>query len=244
MTTHTDAKAAFLEDICANPEDDAIRLIFADWLDDHDDAARAEFIRLQVRMAAEGVRRDEDVFRELELLESHGGLWAAPVAAVFGSQRCLVNYGWGGTSGIEWGWRRGFIEMISMSLEMWAKYAAALFPLTPLREYAPSARPGNHLAALRIPLRSFFMDENIGKLDTLDLTILLRDSQTLAFFRSTGGDFYRPYFYRPYFYRPWRGLRRVLLSATAGLSEEGMDSLRRTWPHIPVIERVKEDAAP
>ena len=44
-TTHEEA---FLEDIVAHPDDDAPRLVFADWLDDHGDADRAEFIRLQV----------------------------------------------------------------------------------------------------------------------------------------------------------------------------------------------------
>jgi uncharacterized protein (TIGR02996 family) len=36
---------AFLRDISANPEDDAPRLIFADWLEEQGDAARAEFSR-------------------------------------------------------------------------------------------------------------------------------------------------------------------------------------------------------
>ena len=42
---------AFLADICEHPEDDTPRLVFADWLDDHGDQARAEFIRLQVELA-------------------------------------------------------------------------------------------------------------------------------------------------------------------------------------------------
>jgi uncharacterized protein (TIGR02996 family) len=42
---------AFLRSILADPEDDAPRLVFADWLDEHGDADRAEFIRLQVRLA-------------------------------------------------------------------------------------------------------------------------------------------------------------------------------------------------
>jgi uncharacterized protein (TIGR02996 family) len=42
---------AFLRSILANPDDDAPRLIYADWLDEQGDADRAEFIRLQVRLA-------------------------------------------------------------------------------------------------------------------------------------------------------------------------------------------------
>jgi uncharacterized protein (TIGR02996 family) len=45
-------QAAFLADIGAHPEDDAPRLVYADWLDEYSDQesdrARAEFIRLQI----------------------------------------------------------------------------------------------------------------------------------------------------------------------------------------------------
>jgi uncharacterized protein (TIGR02996 family) len=40
---------AFVRDVAANPEDDAPRLIFADWLEDNGDPDRAEFVRLQCR---------------------------------------------------------------------------------------------------------------------------------------------------------------------------------------------------
>jgi uncharacterized protein (TIGR02996 family) len=39
---------AFLRDVIEHPDDDAPRLIFADWLDDNSDSDRAEFIRVQV----------------------------------------------------------------------------------------------------------------------------------------------------------------------------------------------------
>jgi len=42
--------AAFLRSIVNDPDDDAPRLIYADWLDEQGDADRAEFIRLQVRL--------------------------------------------------------------------------------------------------------------------------------------------------------------------------------------------------
>jgi len=41
----------FLRAICTDPEDDTVRLVFADWLDENGDPERAEFIRLQVRRA-------------------------------------------------------------------------------------------------------------------------------------------------------------------------------------------------
>src|SRR5262245_18950992 len=43
----------FLRTICENPDDDAPRLVYADWLDENGDPARAEFIRLHVQLARE-----------------------------------------------------------------------------------------------------------------------------------------------------------------------------------------------
>lgn len=53
MTSMTDVRTIgdeLLADILANPEDDTPRLIYADWLEDHDQAERAEFIRVQIAL--------------------------------------------------------------------------------------------------------------------------------------------------------------------------------------------------
>jgi uncharacterized protein (TIGR02996 family) len=42
---------AFLADVLDHPDDDAPRLVFADWLDENGDADRAEFIRAQIELA-------------------------------------------------------------------------------------------------------------------------------------------------------------------------------------------------
>jgi uncharacterized protein (TIGR02996 family) len=47
MTDH----APFLHAICARPEDDGPRLIYADWLDENGECERAEFIRVQCELA-------------------------------------------------------------------------------------------------------------------------------------------------------------------------------------------------
>ena len=44
-------QAAFIAAIRANPEDDLPRLVYADWLEENGDAARAEFIRVQCRLS-------------------------------------------------------------------------------------------------------------------------------------------------------------------------------------------------
>src|SRR5262245_35833946 len=46
---------AFLADILDHPEDDTLRLIYADWLDEHDQSERAEFIRVQCELMREGL---------------------------------------------------------------------------------------------------------------------------------------------------------------------------------------------
>lgn len=40
---------ALLDDICENPDDDVPRLVYADWLEEHGQAPRADAIRLGVR---------------------------------------------------------------------------------------------------------------------------------------------------------------------------------------------------
>lgn len=44
----TNTEAGLLDDIIANPADDVPRLIYADWLEDHGQDERAEFIRVQI----------------------------------------------------------------------------------------------------------------------------------------------------------------------------------------------------
>jgi uncharacterized protein (TIGR02996 family) len=45
--------ADFLQAIRTDPDDDTVRLVYADWLDDRGEGDRAEFIRVQVKLAGE-----------------------------------------------------------------------------------------------------------------------------------------------------------------------------------------------
>jgi len=45
-------RKAFIAAIANAPDDETPRLVFADWLEDNGDPERAEFIRLQCRLAA------------------------------------------------------------------------------------------------------------------------------------------------------------------------------------------------
>src|SRR4051812_12970586 len=42
---------AFRQAVCADPDDDTVRLAYADWLEEQGEAKHAEFIRTQVRLA-------------------------------------------------------------------------------------------------------------------------------------------------------------------------------------------------
>ena len=77
----------FLEDICEHPDDDAPRLVLADWLEDHGDEegrARAEFIRVQIEKEREpaGSRRWWELgWREEAILRMHYRGWLAEAPA-------------------------------------------------------------------------------------------------------------------------------------------------------------------
>src|SRR5215217_4715089 len=71
---------AFLSAIREAPDDDTPRLVLADWLEDHGDPDRAEFIRVQCRLAPGGEALDPEVraalqARQQALLDRHGGAW-------------------------------------------------------------------------------------------------------------------------------------------------------------------------
>src|SRR5262249_22626393 len=110
---------AFLADIIAHPEDDAVRLIYADWLDEHDQPERAEFIRLQIARTGSLARNQRLTFdvRERQLLAQHEEEWAGELREFVAS----------------WTFRRGFIEEVSAMLEPFLAGEERLFRLAPVR---------------------------------------------------------------------------------------------------------------
>ena len=67
-----DERFALLRTIEDHPDDDMPRLVFADWLQEHGEEERAEFIRVQIELARMGLseeRRDHLRAREHHLLE-------------------------------------------------------------------------------------------------------------------------------------------------------------------------------
>src|SRR5262249_9638536 len=114
--THNEA---FLQAIREAPDDDAVRLIYADWLEEHGQPERAEFIRVQCALArgAAGPRRAELEARQRLLLERHGRQWATPVSR-------LVR---------GWEVRRGFVDAVSIDRQTFLAGADELFRVAPVQ---------------------------------------------------------------------------------------------------------------
>ncbi len=116
MVEHTGLIAA----ICEDADDDQVRLVYADWLEERGDP-RGELIRLEIevaRMAPRDLRREGLRRRDQELLALHSESWRLPRLA-----------------GVTWGrYERGFIE--SVTLETWQAFVAhvdQIASLVPLR---------------------------------------------------------------------------------------------------------------
>ncbi len=111
---------AFLQSIIDAPDDDTHRLVFADWLDDHGEPERAEFIRVQCELASlvgGGLRWEELRARERLLLVEHEAEWV-------GLLRGRVA---------AWKFRRGFVEVISTRLQAFLEDADPLFRNAPIQ---------------------------------------------------------------------------------------------------------------
>ena len=115
---------AFMLAIVESPDDDGLRLIYADWLDDHGQADRSEFIRAQVELARlpndlrMGVRRRELEARQGHLLRERGQEWARPFRGLVAG----LNF-----------WR-GFVEAVSARPDVFLEHADAWFQAAPLRQ--------------------------------------------------------------------------------------------------------------
>ena len=106
-----DDRQAFMNAIIADIDNDLPRLEFADWLDDHGDPDRAEFIRVQCELASlpdDDPRRPQLVAREAELLGQHGYAWAEEYGHVVNNQGPCID---------DFIYRRGFIEQAAISLQ-------------------------------------------------------------------------------------------------------------------------------
>src|SRR5262245_7712488 len=104
---------ALLRDARANPENDAPRLILADWLDEHGEHDRAEFIRLQCAASALPPwdwRRLQAEVRAQFLLGRHQKTWAGPWFKYGSSRRHQAE-------GCGYHFHRGLMQIHFVSLD-------------------------------------------------------------------------------------------------------------------------------
>jgi hypothetical protein len=99
----------------------------ADWFEENENPARAEFIRVQVELARgveERQRRNELELRQRELLTEHEARWVEPLTEAL---NCKGE--WGG-----WLFRRGFVEYFHLPGPVVNRHGEKLSRLTPVRE--------------------------------------------------------------------------------------------------------------
>jgi uncharacterized protein (TIGR02996 family) len=115
---------ALLLAVCEAPDDDAPRLVFADWLTDNgDEAERAwgEFIRLECeweKLPADDPRRPAVGTRSAELWNRYSRFWSEYLPR--------------GVSDIH-GFERGFPEQLCCSARRFLQLGKRLFEITPVR---------------------------------------------------------------------------------------------------------------
>jgi uncharacterized protein (TIGR02996 family) len=98
-------EAALLHAIYANHDDDTPRLVYADWLDEHDQPERAEFIRVQIAVARRTDHGEESqrlYCRERELLDRHREKWLREFEP-FDSEKVEIDFA------------RGFPEILRLT---------------------------------------------------------------------------------------------------------------------------------
>jgi uncharacterized protein (TIGR02996 family) len=128
---------AFLQAIREAPHDDTPRLIYADWLEEHGQSDRAEFIRVQCRLARMPnamVEQAAWTARAEELLRRHWEEWVGSLRKIVGQWRDRYGERWLGEEYQADGLRRfqrGFVTGISLEADSFLRHARELRLLTP-----------------------------------------------------------------------------------------------------------------
>jgi uncharacterized protein (TIGR02996 family) len=139
---------AFVSSIVALPDDDTLRLVAADFLEENGDAERAAFIRVQVALArletrelrnsleADELRKRERAF--LGPFSVYPHLWAAEdcpeLVRVIPPVRTSSPLASLHVAGVErLGWRRGFVEEVRCPAAEWLRHGAAVRKRNPVR---------------------------------------------------------------------------------------------------------------
>ncbi len=148
-------REALLAAIIANPEEDTPRLMFADWLQESGDEARAQFIRLQIEVArAEPFTPEARTAAEAakRLLDEHRGEWSRAVKQL----------------ALSWEFGRGFVEHLAVNVITFPRDAAVMFNAEPIR----SLQPERFELVRTASLDPFFQTPQLARIARLDLSLL------------------------------------------------------------------------
>ncbi|MGL4552696.1 MAG: TIGR02996 domain-containing protein, partial [Gemmataceae bacterium] len=129
MTQAQSEEAGLLDDVASNPADDGPRLIYADWLDDRGDPARAEFLRLGVRLDRH--QRADDRARHQELLDRYGSFWFGTVME----------------AATAWHLAGGLVDGVTVSAAAFVARAPALLRDAPAADWRVVVASGGELRA-------------------------------------------------------------------------------------------------
>jgi len=138
----------FFEDILEHPQDDAPRLLYAEWLEEHGDPL-GEFIRVQCRLARLPMNHLcvlELETRERELLAEYERDWVGDLGDMLD---------W-------WTFRRGFVEEIGTSTDKFLANACSLFQRAPIQEV--------HLCGVRNRIEPLAASAYLQRASYLDLS--------------------------------------------------------------------------
>jgi uncharacterized protein (TIGR02996 family) len=150
--------ATFFRAICDDPDDDTLRLVYADFLQESSDPvrlARAEFIHVQCELAylpSNDPRWPALQEREDALLAAYRRAWNGPVHRRLhaGPLRGQVRSRRGLIRG--WRYRRGFIAEVTAHATVVIQHADELLALGPLERLRVREAHGSLAALLAAPL--------------------------------------------------------------------------------------------
>lgn len=149
--TEQDALLAAIRD---NPDDDTPRLVYADWLDENGEPARAEFIRVECESAR--TDRDSPAYPKLlgrsdRLMAAHSAAWFGPLSDEDVVERIIT--------------RRGFIDTAVLAVDTFTAQADVLAEFAPLLRGLHVTADGDWPAFFASPrlaaIRSLSVDDGV-----------------------------------------------------------------------------------
>ncbi|HEY1190340.1 MAG TPA: TIGR02996 domain-containing protein [Gemmata sp.] len=125
---------ALLNAIIAQPDEDTPRLVYADWLQEHDQPERAEYIRLSIELAnlrygEPGFEeRTRQLYKQLWMFETFANkVWPGELAKRLPATRDLALI-----------FRRGFACWVRCSVSYFLTNADAIFHEAPVHTFSPN----------------------------------------------------------------------------------------------------------